>query len=89
MKVTVINGSGGTDPYDVMVHKAGCRDIAKAVRRDGFPHDSWDEETTSKREFWLEYNSDFIAEGGESNAWPVHFYACTDGLPDGGDYGKA
>lgn len=89
MKVTVINGSGGTDPYDVMVHKAGCADIKKAIRRDGFPHAHWDEEATSKRDFWLEYNADFIAEGGEENAWPVHFYACTAGLPEGGEYGKA
>lgn len=89
MKVVTINGNGGTDPYDVMVHKAGCADIKKALKRDNFPHNSFEEEFESKRALWLDYNSDFLAEGGEESAWPIHFYACTAGLPDGGHYGKA
>lgn len=89
MLVTTINGSGGTDPFDVMVHKAGCADIKKAVRRDNFPHESWTEEIESKRAYWLHYNSDFLEEGGEEAAWPMHFYPCTAGLPEGGYYGKA
>lgn len=89
MKLVTINGSGGTDPYDVMVHKFGCADIKKALKRDNFPHNSFTEEFDSKRELWLDYNSDFLAEGGEESAWPIHFYACTAGLPDGGHYGKA
>ncbi len=89
MRVVTINGNGGTDPYDVMVHKEGCADIKKAIKRDGFPHESFTEDIESKRAHWLEYNADFIAEGGEDSAWAMHFYACTDGLPDGGHYGKA
>lgn len=88
MKVVTINGSGGTDPYDVMVHKFGCKDIKKAIMRDGFPHSYFVEEFESKRELYLDYNSDFINEGGEDSAWPIHFYPCTNGLPDGGDYKK-
>lgn len=84
MKVVTINGNGGTDPYDVMVHKHGCADIKKALKRDNFPHDYFVEEFESKRALWLDYNSDFLAEG--SGAWPIHFYPCTNGLPDGGSY---
>lgn len=84
MKVVTINGNGGSDPYDVMVHKFGCADVKKAITRGNFPHDYFVEETESKRDLWLNYNSDFIAE--ESGAWDIHFYACTAGLPDGGKY---
>lgn len=79
MKVVTINGSGGND-YDVSVHKFGCKDVTKAIRG----HDFFVEETESKRALWLDYNSDFLAEG--SGAWPIHFYPCTKGLPDGGSF---
>lgn len=84
MKVVTINGSGGSDPYDVMVHRHGCADVKKALVRGGFQHDYFVEEVESKRELWLGYNSDFIAEG--SGAWDIHFYQCTAGLPDGGKF---
>lgn len=79
MKLTLINGNGGTEP-DVAVHKAGCRDVAKAGRG----HDHWDEEHDSKHDVWYDYNADFLAE--DSGAWPLTFYPCTKGLPDGGEY---
>lgn len=84
MKLVTINGNGNND-YDVAVHKAGCADVPKAIKG----HDYFEEEFETKRDLWLDYNSDFIAEGGEENAWPIHFHPCTKGLPDGGDYGKA
>lgn len=84
MKVVTINGNGQGD-YDVSVHRADCADVPKAIRG----HDYFEEEFETKRDLWLDYNSDFIAEGGEENAWPVHFFPCTHGMPDGGDYGKA
>lgn len=84
MKVVTINGNGGND-YDVAVHRAGCRDVAKAVRG----HDYFEEEFETKRDLWLDYNSDFLAEGGEEAAWPIHFHPCADDMPDGGHYGKA
>lgn len=84
MKVVTINGTFAGDK-DVSVHRADCKDVAKATRgRDYFT-----EEYESKRALWLDYNADFLAEGGESSAWPVHFLPCTAGLPDGGYYGKA
>lgn len=88
MKVVTINGNGGGD-WDVSIHKFGCRDIKREITKGGFRRDYFIEEIDSKREHWLEYNADFIAEGGESSAWPMHFHPCTAGLPDGGEYGKA
>lgn len=84
MKLVTINGNGRND-YDVSVHRADCADVAKSVKG----HDHFFEEFESKRALYLDYNSDFLAEGGEDAAWPVHFYPCTAGLPDGGDYKKA
>lgn len=84
MKVVTINGMFAGDK-DVSVHRADCKDVAKAtLRRDHFT-----EEFDSKRELWLDYNADFIEEGGEDNAYAIHFLPCTAGLPDGGHYGKA
>lgn len=83
MKLVTINGNGGDD-YDVSVHRADCADVAKSIKG----HDHFLEEWDSKRELWLDYNSDFLAEG-EDSAWPIHFYPCTRGLEDGGHYGKA
>ena len=82
MKVVTINGNGNND-HDVSVHRADCGDVTKAIKG----HDFFVEEVESKRALWLDYNSDFLAEG--SGAWPIHFFPCTAGLPDGGDYGKA
>lgn len=80
MKVVTINGNGGND-YDVSVHAADCRDVPKAIRGHGY----FVEDVPSKRELWLDYNSDFLAEG--SGAWPIHFYPCVKTLlPDGGVY---
>ena len=79
MRVVTINGNGQGD-YDVSVHRAGCRDVPKAIRG----HDYFEEGAVSKRDLWLNYNSDFLDEG--SGAWPIHFYPCTEGLPEGGSY---
>lgn len=79
MKLITINGNGGDD-YDVSAHRADCADVPKAIRG----HDWFEDEVESKRELWLNYNSDFLSEGG--GAWPIHFYPCTKGLPDGGTF---
>lgn len=84
MELITINGTYSGD-YDVAVHRADCKDVAKASKG----RDSFEEEFDTKRELWLDYNADFIAEGGEDSAWPIHFHNCTKGLPDGGHYGKA
>jgi hypothetical protein len=79
MKLITINGNGGND-HDVAVHRADCADVPKAIRG----HDYFNDEFESKRALWLDYNSDFLAEG--SGAWPIHFHPCTKGLPDGGNF---
>lgn len=79
MKLVTINGMYATD-HDVAVHRADCKDVAKAT----LGRDYFTEEFDSKRELWLDYNADFLAEG--SGAWFIHFHACTKGLPDGGNY---
>lgn len=81
MKLVTINGNGGND-YDVSVHAADCRDVPKSIKG----HDYFCEEFNTKRALWLDYNADFLAEGG---AWPIHFYPCTGALPDGGSYNTA
>jgi hypothetical protein len=78
VKVVTINGNGVND-YDVSVHAADCNDVAKSIKG----HDHFLEEFETKRDLWLDYNSDFIEEGG---AWPIHFYPCAAGMPDGGEY---
>lgn len=84
MKLSIINGSGTNEP-DVMVHAAGCRDIARTQKRQGFFWSGeWVADFESKRDAWLEYNADFLAEG--SGAWDLSFYPCTKGLEDGGEY---
>lgn len=82
MKLITINGNGQGD-YEVAVHKEGCQDVAKAIKG----HDYFNDEFATKRELWLDYNADFLAEG-EDSAWPIHFHPCTKGLPDGGHYIK-
>lgn len=80
MNITVINTDSGAT-----VHRTGCRDIARDLKRHGlgpYPADHYVEEATTKREAWLDYNADFIAEGGEENAWPFHWAPCTKDLPD-------
>lgn len=88
MKVVTINGNGH-DEFDVAIHKVGCPAAKRDIVKDGFARDYFVEEIDTKRAHWLDYNNDFINEGGEDSAWPMHFHPCTAGLPDGGDYGQA
>ena len=74
--IRLVNMTNGT----VAGHKAGCSDLKKLAQR----HEVLDvEETTSKRAAWLEYNVDFIAEGGVDNAWPIDWKACANHIPAG------
>lgn len=79
MKLVVINGNGNGD-YEVSAHAANCKNLkAASVGRDCTPADS-----ETRREVWLDYNGDLLAEG--HGAWPIHFHPCTDELTDGGTY---
>lgn len=80
LSITLINTDSG-----VIAHKTGCRDIARDIKTHGlgpFPADHFVEDSTSKRQTFLDYNSDFIAEGGEENAWPIDWKPCCNSLPD-------
>lgn len=86
MKLSWLNGSGSNEP-DVMVHARGCRDIKRSETRQGITTTGiQDVEFDTKREAWLDYNEDFLEEGGPESAWPLTFYPCTNGLPDGGEF---
>lgn len=80
-ETTIITRGDGT----VEGHRAGCRDIARSITSDGmFGDDSpWTEEFTSKRDAFLAYNADFIAEadGDESNTYEIRWLPCADFLP--------
>lgn len=78
MKLVTINGTYAHE-YEVSVHKAGCADVAKAIKG----HDYFEEEFDTKSELWEDYNSDFFAEGGFDSSYPIHFYPCTKGLERG------
>lgn len=78
MNVTIINTDEGAS-----VHKTGCRDIQKYLRQYGrSAQEIWTMDAKSRREVFLDYNSDFIVDGDESGAWPIHFVACAKDLPE-------
>lgn len=79
VKLITINGNGNGE-HDVSAHRADCQDVAKAIKG----HEWFEDEVECKRALWLDYNSDFLAEG--SGAWAIHFFPCTRGLPDGGRF---
>lgn len=59
---------------DVQAHKPGCADLKRRKNLDKdtiFPMD-----VTSQRDAFLQFNEDFIAEGGEENGHPITFLPC-------------
>jgi hypothetical protein len=64
------------------VHAADCADLKKApakraayngIHTQSFPAG------TDERDVWLDYNDDFLAEGGAEAAWPLTFLPCCAG----------
>lgn len=69
--ITIINNPDGT----VEAHRKGCADVTRKTRK--FAHaDSFEMDVTSERMAWEAYNADFIAEGGEDNAYRINFLPC-------------
>lgn len=69
--ITIIHKSNG----DTEAHATGCRDIARKLKTPFFDGGAViDAETT--REVWLDYNSDYLAEGGSEAAWGIDFKPC-------------
>lgn len=77
--ITLINCADGS----VEAHRTGCADILRGRRSahdEVLAPEAWD----TKRECFLDYNADFIAEadGDESNTYQINWKPCTDFLPE-------
>lgn len=64
---------------DIKVHAAGCADLSKAPTKraayNGF-HSVQFPEGTTERDVWIDFNEDFLYEGGADAAWPLVFLPC-------------
>jgi hypothetical protein len=80
MQISILTMRSGST--DVEGHRAGCADIAKKVRARKC-EEPWTADWSSKREAFLDYNSDFIAEadGAEDNCWVITWLPCCE-LPE-------
>jgi hypothetical protein len=79
--VTLQNMSDGS----VQGHRTGCADINKRRRNAKVqPGDEpWPLTVQHKHEAWVNYNSDFLAEGPESGQYNIDWLPCADGVPQG------
>jgi hypothetical protein len=78
--VSLINRADGS----VDGHRAGCADVARIVKKERTDA-PWTFEVASKREAFLDYNDDFIAEadGDETNTYAINWLPCADHVPAG------
>lgn len=82
-QVALVNISDGS----VQGHRAGCADLTRGnLRRHA--SEAWTLRVVDKAHAWLEYNSDFLAEGGEDNAWPIDWKPCADHVPAGDEHAR-
>lgn len=70
-RITVINNND-----IVEIHGEGCADIAKKAKQF-LVEVLYTAEYSTVREVFLDYNEDFIEEGGEENGWPIKNFPCT------------
>ena len=82
--VTLANMTDGT----VQGHKAGCRDLTTSRTRKGGRRvevqSEWTFETETKRDAFLDYNADFLAEGQEEDeVYQIEWAPCADHVPAG------
>lgn len=74
--ITLINQTDGT----VDGHRAGCADIKRSRKHADEP---WTFEVDSKRDAYLAYNADFIAESGEEEGhWEINWLPCAHHVPE-------
>jgi hypothetical protein len=64
---------------EIKVHSAGCADLKKAAtKREA--HNGIHTQTfpagTDEREVWIDFNDDFLEEGGADAAYPLVFLPC-------------
>jgi hypothetical protein len=73
IKLTIAQGD------EVKVHAAGCADLSKAPTKRAAYNGIWTQEFddgTTERDVWVDYNQDFLEEGGAEAAWPLVFLPC-------------
>lgn len=75
--VALVNITDGT----VSGHKAGCADLKRGNLRK-HADEVWELEVSSKMAAFADYNTDFIAEGGVDNGWPITWAACAKHVPE-------
>lgn len=73
IKLAFANGN------DIKVHAAGCADLSKAPTKsaayNGIHTQTFDA-GTDERDVWVDFNEDFLNEGGADAAWPLEFLPC-------------
>ncbi|QIG58119.1 hypothetical protein SEA_ZEPP_31 [Microbacterium phage Zepp] len=67
---------------DIKVHAADCADLKKAATKRA-AHNGIHTQTfpagTDERDVWIDFNDDFLNEGGADAAWPLEFLPCCHG----------
>lgn len=82
-EIALVNITDGT----VQGHKAGCADLKRGNLRK-HAADVWEFPVDDKAEAWLNYNSDFLAEGGEDNAYEIQWSPCAKHVPEGDTHAR-
>lgn len=79
-QVTLMNMGDGS----VQGHAAGCADLKRGKAKYAEPTQAdevWD--VVTKADAWLTYNADFLAEGGEDNAYEIEWLPCAKHIDEG------
>lgn len=66
--------------HEVHVHSADCADLNKAATKAAAyngTHVQTFPAGTDERDVWVDFNGDFLDEGGADAAWPIRFLPCT------------
>lgn len=74
-QVMVVNMRDGS----VQVHGVGCADLKRSKSKFADEPTLWDCKDTA--DVWASYNSDFLAEGGEENAYDLKWLPCASHVP--------
>lgn len=64
---------------DIKVHAATCADLKKAATKRAAHNGIHTQEFpagTDERDVWVDFNDDFLGEGGAAAAWPLEFLPC-------------
>ena len=81
--IALVNITDGT----VHGHKAGCADLKRGTLRK-HADQAWEFEVADKADAWFSYNSDFLAEGGEDNAYEIQWAPCAKHVPEGDNHAR-